>query len=355
MKASLKFREDRQPLLRAKVPVSILGLPFLSGLAAALDDVRHLRLDLSTAFASGPSLRLSYRPNDPAAPFSLALKTGLGPLGSPAMGTPFSMAAEFGLLARPGSAGPSFSILFKPRFGDFAVKKTVSSTAASAAAAAKFDPLGGTEGDGLVNGAETPIVGFGGENRFLANGFGDGIHGLVSGFEVSTTSVLPLRSHTAVKFKWGLRATPELRTAFHDPAAGISFAKLPLLVMSKISIEHGANGRDAPATEKKGSDGELLEERSSMRRQLEALQAENGTLRRAVEELRAEVGGWKAASPAASGEDDSKGRSNFAAPAGKRARRGDEKAPEHPAKAAPEDVKKELKKALVMGSTGGGI
>ncbi|RZR97137.1 hypothetical protein BHM03_00026253 [Ensete ventricosum] len=355
MKASLKFREDRQPLVRAKVPISILGLPFLSGLAAALDDARHLRVDLSTAFASGPSLRLSYRPNDPAAPFSLVLKTGLGPLGSPDMGAPLSMAAEFGLLARPGAAGPSFSILFKPRFGDFAVKKTVSSTAASAAAAAKFGPLGGMEGDGLVNGAETPIVGFGGENGFLANGFRDGIHGLVSGFEVSTTSVLPLRSHTAVKFKWGLRATPELRTAFHDPAAGISLAKLPFLVMSKISIEHGANGRDAPATEKKGRDGELLEERSSMWRQLEVLQAENGTLRRGIEELRAEVGGWKAVSPAASLEDDTKGRSKFAAPAGTRARHGDEKTPENPAKAAPEDVKKELKKALVMGSTGGGI
>jgi len=54
----------------------VLGLPFQSGLAAS-GDPRDLRFDLSTAFASGPALRLSYRPNDPALPFAHAVHAGL--------------------------------------------------------------------------------------------------------------------------------------------------------------------------------------------------------------------------------------------------------------------------------------
>ena len=76
MKASIKFRDDDRPLMRAKVPVGVLGLPFQSGLVAS-GDPRDLRFDLSTAFASGPALRLSYRPNDPALPFAHAIHAGL--------------------------------------------------------------------------------------------------------------------------------------------------------------------------------------------------------------------------------------------------------------------------------------
>ncbi|CAL9090820.1 unnamed protein product, partial [Musa textilis] len=83
--------------------------PFLSGLVVPLDDARHLRLDLSTAFTSNTSLRLSDHPNNAAALLSLVLKTGLGPLGSPDMGAPFSMVAEFSLLAGSGAVDPSFS------------------------------------------------------------------------------------------------------------------------------------------------------------------------------------------------------------------------------------------------------
>ena len=122
MKASIKFREDQKPFVRAKIPISILGLPFFSGVSAG--ESRELRLDLATAFDSGPSFRVSYRPNDSWNPFSLVVKTGTGPFGSP-FGAPMAMAAEFSLLGR--GSGPSFSILFKPRLGDFSIKKATGS------------------------------------------------------------------------------------------------------------------------------------------------------------------------------------------------------------------------------------
>ena len=43
MKASIQFRDDDRPLLRAKVPVGVLGLPFLSGLAAGGPSRRRRR------------------------------------------------------------------------------------------------------------------------------------------------------------------------------------------------------------------------------------------------------------------------------------------------------------------------
>ncbi|CAL9752905.1 unnamed protein product [Musa acuminata subsp. burmannicoides] len=139
----------------------LLGIiPFLSGLLVPLGDARHLRLDLSTAFTANPSFRLSDHPNNAAALLSLVIKTGLGPIGSPDMGGPVSLVAEFSLLARSGVVDPSFSILFKPHYGDFAIKKIVSSITALAVAMAEFDPLGGMEGDDLIDEAETLIVRF---------------------------------------------------------------------------------------------------------------------------------------------------------------------------------------------------
>ncbi|KAK1287232.1 hypothetical protein QJS10_CPB19g00976 [Acorus calamus] len=121
MKASVKFRDERTPLFRAKVPLHILGFPFSSAVSAG--DTKELRLDLSTAFDSGPSLRLSYRPNDPSNPFSLAVTTGVGPLGSPS-GAPMSISAEFGLIGG-GRRSPAFLLQLKPRIGDFSIRRSV--------------------------------------------------------------------------------------------------------------------------------------------------------------------------------------------------------------------------------------
>ncbi|KAJ8491256.1 hypothetical protein OPV22_012977 [Ensete ventricosum] len=310
MKVSVRFPEDRPVLVRAKIPVGVLGLPFISSATAAFGDARELRLDLSTAFRAGPSFRLSYRPNDPHKPFALVLKTGAGPLGSPAGGSPLAMSAEFGLFG----ARPTFSLLVKPRFGDFTFKKYVA--AAPAAASPAVEVKVASVGDGC--GIEAPVVEFrpGGGihagrklNGFpidvsaFSAGSRGGIDGLLSGFEASARSVLPLPNRTAIHFKWGLRVPPELRTAFDDPMARISLSKVPLLAMSKISIERLMDDEDAHKKKNPSSSTGAMDACALVRQEIEALQSESVLLRGAVEDLRAEVGGWQftaAASPVVS-------------------------------------------------------
>lgn len=309
MKASIKFRDDDRPLMRAKVPIGVLGLPFQSGLAAG-GDPRELRFDLSTAFASGPSLRLSYRPNDPGLPFALTVRAGLGPLGSPAR-APFALAAEFNLLS---SNAPAFSLLFKPRIGDFGLASSVRSppspppAPAQAPLAIKMADLT-TNGDDHDRDAHAQANGF----SFAGNGFaanvaaaagrgGGGVGALLSGMQLTTRSVLPLWSKASLRFHWGLRVPPELKAALADDGYGrkagsLAISKLPLLVMNKITIEHTPKASSQSETDKKrkkdappAGEGE---EFSLMKRQLEALSTESTLLQRVVADLRAELGAGK--------------------------------------------------------------
>ncbi|CAI0540083.1 unnamed protein product, partial [Linum tenue] len=106
----------------AKIPLSILGLPFQSGIVVG--EAKELSLNLSTFFDSGPSFEVAYRPNDSWNPFSLMLKTGSGSFGSPTS-SPMVMSAEFNLV---GKGNPSFMLHFKLRFGDFSIKKSQASS-----------------------------------------------------------------------------------------------------------------------------------------------------------------------------------------------------------------------------------
>ncbi|CAL0331456.1 unnamed protein product [Lupinus luteus] len=123
MKASLKFREDQKPLLKAKVPLNILDIPFQSGVVSG--ESKELTLNLATFFQSGPSIKFSYRPNDSGNPFSLILKTGTGSFGSP-VSSSVVMSCEFNLHTRNGSGNlsPVFMLHFKPRSGGCGVKTT---------------------------------------------------------------------------------------------------------------------------------------------------------------------------------------------------------------------------------------
>ncbi|XP_058070847.1 uncharacterized protein LOC131219611 [Magnolia sinica] len=385
MKASLKFREDQKPLVRAKIPLSVLGLPFLSGISAG--DSKELCLNLSTFFESGPSLKVSYRPNDSWNPFSLAVKTGIGSFGSP-ISAPMAMSAEFNLLGR---GNPSFFLQFKPQIGDFSFKKTSGSaivfpTEPSAFFGRKInghekDP--DTDGEGSIDGVETPVANgaaFRPVNGIVAgkeNGFqpdvraaAGGIVGFLSGVEVSARTALPLRSNALLKFRWGVRFPAELRGAFlegsrRNPTADISMRKIPLLVMSKISIEHVAKDEKKESGKSctpsypfwHGNAG-VAEACFSVRRQLEALQEENGLLRKAVEELRSDICAGRSVPVTVSqdsGKYDRAAREGGKSVAGKRDRRSDSKAGELTGLPAAEgDVNDELKKAL-MAATGAGI
>ncbi|KAL5976884.1 hypothetical protein ACLOJK_021219 [Asimina triloba] len=380
MKASLKFRDDQKPLVRAKIPLSVLGFPFMSGISAG--DAKELCLSLRTAFESGPAVKLSYRPKDSWNPFSLIIKTGIGPFGSPSS-APMAMSAEFSLLGR--GKNPTFSLQFKPQIGDFSIRKTSGSTIAFQAEAPTF--LGGkinghdrdaeTDEEGpLVDSPETPVEN-GGESFRPVNGTFSGkkangvllpdisagggqFDQFLSGVEVSARSVLPIRSSALLKFRWGVRFPAELRSAFlyggGSNSAQISLRKIPLLVMNKISIEHVAgDSRKGSLTRGdhhlSGGIAEVADACSSVRRQLEALREENGLLRRVVEELRSDIGAGKSFSLAGgqdSGRHDRGARDGGKTAAGRRDRRGDSKGSESGSvNAVDGDVNDELKKALM--------
>lgn len=289
MKASVKFREDQKPLLRAKVPLSILGLPFQSGIVAG--ESKELTLNLGTFFESGPSIRVGYRPNDTSNPFSLVVKTGTGPFGSP-ISSSMLMSAEFNLLG--SGKNPSFMLHFKPQFGDFSIKKSQSSV---------FQKIVGPD-DGVVS-AETPAV----DTAFMgkkitvlpsenqATGI---LAGVFSGMEMAARTSMPVRNRGVVSLRWGVRVPAEMKSTGANPTAGIAFQKIPFLVMNKIGIEHvdvaDSKAKTTKAAEvEKGltfpGNAEVAEACFTVKRQLEALQSENGLLRKAVEDLRQEIAG----------------------------------------------------------------
>ncbi|KAJ4979762.1 hypothetical protein NE237_010542 [Protea cynaroides] len=299
MKASIKFREDEKPLLRAKVPLSILGFPFQSGISAS--DSKGLCLNLSTFFESGPSLKIAYRPNDSWNPFSFIVKTGIGHFGSP-ISAPMTMSAEFNLISR---GNPSFFLQFKPQIGDFSIRKShrspIPSTSQSSFFAAKIKSNAkeiDSDAEEHVDGSETPLQNgvygpaqnciFPGKN---INGLSpetnavSGICNLFSGIEMNARTVLPIKDRAVLKFRWGVKFPQELENRITESTAMISPWKIPLLVMSKISIEHVA---DESSKSKKtiGGDTDVAEGCLAVKRQLETMQAENSSLRRAVEELR---------------------------------------------------------------------
>lgn len=214
------------------------------------------------------------------------------------------MSAEFGLLG----PRPTFSLLLKPRFGDFSLRKSVSAASAVEGAPTTVSVKVASFVDGQR--VERPLVDFpqatNGFHSFQKGSgfpldvsaltFGStlgGINELLSGVEVSARSILSLPSRTAVHFKWGLRVPPEFRTAFEDPKAGISVRKLPLLVISKISVERGG----VKTKEKKNaSPSETSEELCGyLKKEVESLQAGSLQLRRIMDDVRAELRDQKAA------------------------------------------------------------
>ncbi|KAG2258344.1 hypothetical protein Bca52824_077638 [Brassica carinata] len=272
MKASMKFREEKKPLFRAKIPLSIIGLPFQSGIVAG--ESKELTLNLSTFFESGPSLKISYRPNDSFNPFSLVVKTGTGSFGSPASSS-MLMTAEFNLLGQRSS--PSFMIQFKPQFGDFSIKKSHSSSS-------RFDLGGGgsvTEEDPSIEIVDSP------PEKVTLLPAGD-IAGLLSGVEVAARTSLPVRGRAVVNFRWGVRVPTDMRREF-DPTAVVSLRRFPFLVMDKIGIEHVDHGKEINNNKPTGDDTGGGDVGKKVCLFMEELRSENRELKRAVEDLRGVV------------------------------------------------------------------
>nr|AFN53710.1 hypothetical protein [Linum usitatissimum] len=258
MKASLKFRDEQNPpLFRGKIPLNILGFPFQSGIVAG--DSKELSLNLSTYFDSGPSLKVSYRPNDSRNPFSLVVKTGTGDFGSP-ISSPFVMSAEFNLIGN-GNGNPRFMLHFKPRLGDFSIKKSQTSV------------------------AKNEIV-RSWRNGVVVNASPDLDDGSLHAVELEKPP------ENGIGAKRVPVATNKLGSGYDDLDWMINFKNIPLLVMNKMGIELvdksdlKSKSKSAESTIKQKPD-----DVAAVNRQLEMLQRENELLKRGMDDLRHEIGG----------------------------------------------------------------
>lgn len=289
MKASIKFRDEQKPLIRAKVPLSILGFPFQSGIVAG--DTKELSLNLSTFFDSGPSLKLAYRPNDSFNPFTVVFKSGIGHFGSP-ISSSVTMSAEFDFI---GKQNPRFLVHFKPQIGDFTLKKSQSSDFVSKLKVNGDDEKVVESPAALKNGYFASN-----DEKFsvLPASFDAGVvKGYLTGTEVTARTSVPVRSYAAVSFRWGVRLPPvddvEVKTLLMktERTAEISLKRFPVLVMNKIGIEHVAVVKDKRECDQvvEGS-GDVAAACLDVRRQMEAIQVENGKIRRAMEDLSSEIG-----------------------------------------------------------------
>ncbi|KAH7512400.1 hypothetical protein FEM48_Zijuj12G0086900 [Ziziphus jujuba var. spinosa] len=357
MKASVKFRDDKKPLFRAKVPLNILGMPFQSGIVAG--ESKELTLNLGTFFASGPSIRIAYRPNDKWNPFSFIVKTGTGPFGSPTS-TSMLMSAEFNLLSR---GNPTFMLHFKPQFGDFTIKKSQTSNLDKLV---RYQHGAVPENNGSVEVGETPEAYSALTGKKISilpaeNPSGGAIAGLFAGTEVEARTAVPVRGHAVLNFRWGVRVPSELKSG-GNPMNSIAFQKIPFLVMNKIGIEHVYSEDPKSATATVGpqsaltfpGNADVAEVCFSLKRQMEILQDDNRLLRKSVDDLRRQMaGGVRSNSPARNSDFgkyrdyDRNGSKN--PPSSKYDRRNNEKSGDFSgfsAKSTEGDVSEELKKAL---------
>ncbi|CAN1133626.1 hypothetical protein LINPERHAP2_LOCUS7784 [Linum perenne] len=355
MKASLKFREEQKPLFRAKLPLSVMGLSLQSGVVAG--EGKELSLNLSTFFESGPSFKVAYRPNDSWNPFSIVLKTGTGPFGSPS-NSPLVMSAEFNFV---GNGNPSFMLHLKPRLGDFSIKKSQTSSylgkwqnGVVSNKAADAD-----DGDGSLEVVEKPVINGIGAGGGVEIGGGLGFNAKrlavlppptsnalaagLSGVEVTAITSFPVRSHALMSFRWGLRVPAE---GLDSMAAAINFKKMPFLVMNKIGIEHVYNSDSKPEPQPAAAKpkDEVAEACLAVKRQLETLQFENSQMRKAMDDLRQEFRSSKFIVPPTSAPEPSFSRYRESDRNGKR---NEKRGP-----SVEEDVSEELKKALQGASAG---
>jgi len=298
MKASLKFREEqRKPLFKAKVPLNILGLPFQSSIAAG--DSKDLCLGLGTFFETGPAFRIAYRPNDP---LSVIVKSGIGHFGSP-IDAPMTMSAEFNFLAGNSNPNPKFFLHFKPQFGDFSIKKSQQS------AISVFPKQNGTRNGAVFEDEEDSSVEV--VEKPSADEYFPGVNGgkmttlpvkssvgeAVAGIELGAKTVLPIRNGAVLKLRWGLKLPEGLESFFANPRDRMWPRGIPQLKLNKIGIEHVAreDKREGPKVvdPQQPAGADVAEACFGLKRQLEAVRAENALLGQALESLRGEFGSSK--------------------------------------------------------------
>ncbi|PIA32680.1 hypothetical protein AQUCO_04400106v1 [Aquilegia coerulea] len=297
MKASLKLREDhhhhhqhqnqnqnRNPLLRVKVPISILGVPFISSFTAG--DPKDLSFNLHSNFFNGPSLKLSYSPNPTTTTtsnsISISLKSGVGLFGSP-NNSPLIISAHFNLFNN-NYPNPSFSLQIKPQFGDFFLSKTaVSSSLPNPNLNLNPNPNQNVdlpkENGGFPYSGDRPVIN-------MRHVYGGGEEdGFFTGVAVKAKTSFPVAKFAAVRFRWGV----------NFPAESVEKLRLPFLTVDKISIEcveEELAMAGEKVLKKSGFDGKVADLDVlkgicfRMRKEVEGLQKENSTIKESLEEMK---------------------------------------------------------------------
>ncbi|KAL5550945.1 hypothetical protein UlMin_001121 [Ulmus minor] len=309
MKLSLKLQDDQHqpnPLIKAKIPITIFNQPFLSSLSTTPTTTisnspsSHLSFSISSNFPSGPSLKFCYTPTSPSSnPFSLSLKSGLGLFGSPNQ-SPLVFTTHFTF----SSTNPTFFLHLKPQFGNFSLKKSTSSNPNSNRISGSFSNGGinldsglrsdDHSGDGFVREGssvcqELKLEPCGDNSSFSSSdckdnfrvysngGMGSAEDKFFSGIAVMARTVLPVTKSLAVNMRWGVNFPANLGSKF------------PYLTLNKIGVERIEEMKEEKKeiAEGKMGDLELLKGMCFwMKRDLELLEKENGEMKNSLEQMK---------------------------------------------------------------------
>ncbi|XP_038904343.1 uncharacterized protein LOC120090696 [Benincasa hispida] len=295
MKASIIFRDDQNPIFRAKIPLNFFGFPFRSAIHLAEAD--NLSFTFATFFRSGPSFNLSYHPNHSLNPFSLAVKAGIGLFGSP-IDSPMTVTAEFNL---PGNQPPRFFLHFKPQLGDFTLRRSLQSHIANfnlpyrnsisqvdyhVAALSRGKSVDGGETSDLRLGLGNAVLS---SQRIDCSEVWNRVDDVLSTVEINARSTFKLRDSAAVKFRWSMRFPTSMKK--EDFLAKIPPSKMPYLALGKIKIERAMASDSERESNEAGGAGEFL----ALKKHLDDLWTESRWLKKNIEELQSEIGDQKAA------------------------------------------------------------
>nr|XP_016500772.1 PREDICTED: uncharacterized protein LOC107819194 [Nicotiana tabacum] len=259
MKASVKFRENQNPIFKAKIPLNTLGIPFRSRIETSTNYARDkdLCLSFSTLFQFGPVMKLLYRPNDSDRPFGLVIKTGVGSLGSP-IEAPMTMSAEFNFVH---NGNPSFFLHFKSQLGDFSIRRSVNTKK--------------TENNDVQNKnifKDEKITEEKSGKVMWADLFA--AEGLFGG-EVCARTMFPVMGKVAGKIHWSLK--------FPITESGFPMGQMPYMVVNKSEIEHVEIKQNS-----RGSGGDVAEACLALKKELGNLELEKELLWKEMEELKSE-------------------------------------------------------------------
>ncbi|KAL1568921.1 hypothetical protein AAHA92_00465 [Salvia divinorum] len=283
MKISLKLDENHHDrhhqlpsptlLLRAKIPLTIFNLPFLSHFSITTTHPSDLSLSLSTNFPSFPSLKLSHASASSAAPpLTLTLKSGTGLFGSP-KNSPFVISAYFSFdPSNPARPNPTFSLFLKPQLGSFSLRKSTVSHPEPTIAAESINPDAVCDSNSFAFvPLETPAAVKELPPQKISRA------SILKGMQLAATTQMPLAKRLALNFRW--------RVNFAED-------QLPILRINKIGI-HRIDVAVIADEKNEAKSGELEMMKSMffwMKREADDLTRANQQVKSEFEELRRRSG-----------------------------------------------------------------